>query len=125
MDAFEAAYPDRAFLIMALEDDTEACVITSDSNRFKHMLQTLGNAYDQYTAAKDKKIGLSDADRILTAAQTGADLLRAIGNFFTTRDDPIGIAVADSVAGRYNPRANWVVLGENNKVNGWLRLDMR
>ncbi len=125
MDAFEKAYPDRAFVIMALEDDTDACVITSDSNRFKTMLETLGNAYDQYTAAKDKKIGFSDADRILTAARTGADLLAAIGNFFTTKDDPIGIAVADSVAGRFNPRGNWVVLDHNNKVTGWLRLDMR
>ena len=125
MDAFESAYPDRAFVITALEDDTDACVITSDGNRFKAMLETLGSAYDQYTAAKDKKIGFADADRILTAARTGADLLAAIGNFITTRDDPIGIAVADSVAGRFNPRANWVVLDDNNNVAGWLRLDMR
>ena len=125
MDAFETAFPNRAYVIMALEDDTDACVITSDANQFKDMIGLLRSAYDQFTAAKDKKIGFSDADRILAAARTGADLIAAIGNFITTRDDAIGIAVADTVAGRSHPNSNWVVLNKDNNVTGWLRLDMR
>ena len=73
----------------------------------------------------DQKIGFNDADRILKAAQTGAKLLTAIANFITTEDDPIGIAVESSVAGRFHPAANWVVLNANNAVTGWLALGMR
>ena len=125
MDAFEKAYPGRAYLVFAVEDDSDACVITSNANQFKDMLIILRRAYDEYTAAKDQKIGFNDADRILKAAQTGADLLSAIANFITTKDDPIGIAVKSSVAGRFHPGANWVVLNEDNAVTGWLALEMR
>jgi len=125
MDAFEQAFPGRAYLVFAIEDDTDACVITSNANQFQAMLHILRQAYDEYTAAKDEKIGFDDADRILQAAQTGANLLSAISNFITTRDDPIGIAVESSVAGRFHPSANWVVLNDNNSVTGWLALGMR
>lgn len=125
MDAFEQAFPGRAYLVFAIEDDTDACVITSNANQFKAMLDMLRQAYDDYTAAKDQKIGFNDADRILRAARTGANLLSAIANFITTKDDPIGIAVENSVAGRFHPGANWVVLDDDNAVNGWLALEMR
>ncbi len=125
MDAFQQAYPGRAYLVFAVEDDTGACVITSNANQFRAMLDVLGQVYDEYTAAKDQKIGFNDADRILKAAQTGANLLSAIANFITTKDDPIGIAVEGSVAGRFHPGANWVVLNEDNAVTGWLALEMR
>ena len=125
MDAFEQAHPGRAYLVFAVEDDSDACVITSNPNQFRAMLSILGQVYDEFTAAKDQKIGFDDADRILKAAQTGADLLSAIANFITTKDDPIGIAVESSVAGRFHPGANWVVLNEDNAVTGWLALEMR
>ena len=125
MDAFEQAYPGRAYLVFAVEDDSRACVITSNADHFKAMVDVLRQAYDEYTAAKDQKIGFNDADRILKAAQTGAKVLSAIASFITTKDDPIGIAVQNSVSGRFHPAANWVVLNEDNAVTGWLKLEMR
>ncbi len=125
MDAFEQAYPGRAYLVFAVEDDSRACVITSNANHFKDMVDVLRQAYDEYTAAKDEKIGFNDADRILKAAQTGSRVLSAIASFITTKDDPIGIAVETSVAGRFHPAANWVVLNDDNAVTGWLKLEMR
>lgn len=125
MDTFEKAHPTRAYLVFAVEDDTDACRITGSNGQFKNMLDLLSQVYDKYTGLKDKKIGLDEVNRILQAAKSGAKLLSAIGNFITTPDDPIGIAVADTVAGRFNPRANWVVLDEHNQVNGWLNLVMR
>ncbi len=125
MDAFEQAYPGRAYLVFAVEDDSRACVITSNADHFKAMIDILRQAYDEYTAAKDEKIGFNDADRILKAAQTGSKVLSAIASFITTKDDPIGIAVETSVAGRFHPAANWVVLNDDNAVTGWLKLEMR
>jgi hypothetical protein len=125
MDAFEAAYPGRAYVVFALEDDTDACRITSDGNRFREMIDVLKRTYNEFAAAKDVKIDIDAVGRLLQAARTGADLLAAIGNVITTKDDPIGIAVADTVAGRSHPNGNWVVLNEANQVNGWLNLQMR
>ena len=52
-------------------------------------------------------------------------ILRAAYSFITTQDDLIGNAVEDVVVGQFYPGANWIVKGENNVTNGWIKLEMR
>jgi hypothetical protein len=46
-------------------------------------------------------------------------------SFITTQDDLIGSAIEAVVVGQSYPGANWIVKGENNATNGWLKLEMR
>ena len=43
----------------------------------------------------------------------------------TSQDDLIGNAIEDTVVGEYHAGANWIVRGEGNVTNGWLKLQMR
>ena len=52
-------------------------------------------------------------------------ILSAAYSFITTQDDMIGNAIEDVVVGQFFPGANWIVKGESNKTNGWLKLEMR
>ena len=52
-------------------------------------------------------------------------ILQAAYSFITTQDDLIGNAVEDVVIGQFYPSANWIVKGDNNVTNGWLKLEMR
>ena len=40
-------------------------------------------------------------------------------------DDLIGNAIEDTVVGEFHSGSNWMVRGENNVTNGWLKLQMR
>jgi hypothetical protein len=52
-------------------------------------------------------------------------ILRAAYSFITTHDDLIGNAIEDVVIGQSYPGANWIVKGEGNVTNGWIKLQMR
>jgi hypothetical protein len=41
------------------------------------------------------------------------------------KDEFVGNAVQDSVAGQFYPGANWILKGENTAVHGYLKLEMR
>ena len=126
MDAFEQANSGRAFLVFVLEDDDVACEIRTDEDRSGAVLKTLGRAYKDYKAAKDKKVfTTAGASRILTAAKSAANFLSALHSLLNSNDDIIGFAVEGSVAGLTHPNGNWVVLDENKKSNGWIKLEMR
>ena len=44
--------------------------------------------------------------------------------FITTQDDLIGNAVEDVVVGQFISGANWIIKGEGNVTNGWIKLRM-
>ena len=52
-------------------------------------------------------------------------ILRAAYSWITSQDDLIGNAIEDTVVGEYHAGANWIVRGESNVTNGWLKLQMR
>lgn len=124
--AFERDYPGRAFLIMALEDDDGPCVIKADRDLAAALLRATRDAYNHYNGAKDKRVFTPDGvQRLLKAGQSSIALLSAIASLIKTNDELIGIAVADSVSGRYNPKGNWSVQNKDLKTNGWLKLEVR
>jgi hypothetical protein len=122
LNNYKSAHPNQNFRIIALEDDDTSCQIKFDDDRFRNMIVTLQTEYPNVTGAKDTTSGIVKWVKRANALQK---ILSAAYSFITTQDDMIGNAVEDVVAGQFFTGANWVVKGESNKTNGWLKLEMR
>ncbi len=123
LDSYKSQHPNQNFRILALEDDDGACAIRLDNNRFKTFITVLQNQYPNVTGGKDTTT--AGLGKIVKRANALQKILRAAYSFLTTQDDLIGNAVEDVVAGQFYAGANWVVKGENNATNGWLKLQMK
>jgi hypothetical protein len=123
LNNYKAAHPNQNFRIIALEDDDTGCVIKFDADRFKNLQAALQAAYPNLTGSKDTTT--STLGKLIKRANALQKILRAAYSFITTQDDLIGNAVEDVVVGQFHPGANWVVKGENNVTNGWIKLEMR
>jgi hypothetical protein len=120
---YKMAHPNQNFRIVALEDDDTGCVIKFDGNRFKNLVATLQAQYPNLTGAKDTSS--STLVKYVKRANALQKILSAAYSFITTKDDLIGNAIEDFVVGQSYPGANWVVKGDNNLTNGWLKLEVR
>jgi hypothetical protein len=120
---YRTAHPNQNFRIVALEDDDTGCVIKFDGNRFKNLVATLQAQYPNLTGAKDSTN--STLQKFVKRANALQKILSAAYSFITTKDDLIGNAIEDVVVGESYPGANWIVKGDNNVTNGWLKLEMR
>jgi hypothetical protein len=122
LNNYKTAHPNQNFRIIALEDDDTGCVIKFDADRFRSMVGTIQSQYPNLSGAKDTTSGIVKFVKRANALQK---ILSAVYSFITTQDDLIGNAVEDVVVGQFFAGANWVVKGESNKTNGWLKLEMR
>ncbi len=122
LNNYRAAHPNQNFRIIALEDDDTACQVKFDANRFRNLQATLQAAYPDLTGSKDTTASLG---RFIKRANALQKILRSAYSFITTQDDMIGNAVEDVVVGRTISGANWIVKGESNATNGWIKLEMR
>ena len=122
LSSYKSAHPNQNLRILALEDDDGACQIRLDGNRFKTFQTTLQNAYPNLTGGKDSTSGLA---RVFKRANALQRILRAAYSWLTSQDDLIGNAIEDAVVGESHTGANWIVRGDNNVTNGWLKLQMR
>lgn len=122
LNGYKTAHPNQNFRIIALEDDDTGCRIKFDGNRFKSLQGVLQAAYPDLTGSKDTT---GSFGKIVKRANALQRILSAAYSFITTQDDLIGNAVEDIVVGRTIPGANWIVKGDNNVTNGWLKLEMR
>jgi hypothetical protein len=123
LNNYKAAHPNQNFRIIALEDDDTGCAIKFDANRFKNLLGVLQAQYPNLTGGKDTTS--STLGKYVKRANALQKILRAAYSFITTQDDLIGNAIEDVVVGQFYPGANWIVKGEKNVTNGWLKLEMR
>lgn len=123
LNNYKAAHPNQNFRILALEDDDTACAIKFDAGRFKNLVGTLQAAYPDLTGSKDTVSGT--LVKYVKRANALQKILRAAYSFITTQDDMIGNALEDVVVGQFFPGANWIIKGENNVTNGWIKLEMR
>jgi hypothetical protein len=119
---YKTAHPNQNFRVVALEDDDTGCAIKFDADRFKNMLTTLQNQYPNLTGAKDTTNFIVKWVKRANGLQK---ILRAAYSFITTQDDLIGNAIEAVVVGQSYPGANWIVKGESNVTNGWLKLEVR
>jgi hypothetical protein len=122
LTAYKTAHPNQNVRILAIEDDDGACQIRLDGDRFKTFQTALQNAYPNLSGGKDSTSGLA---RIFKRANALQRILRAAYSWLTSQDDLIGNAIEDAVVGEYHSGANWIVRGEGNVTNGWLKLQMR
>jgi len=122
LNAYRTAHPNQNLRLLALEDDDGACQIRLDGDRFKTFQSSLQANYPNLTGGKDTVSGLA---RIYKRANALQRILKAAYSWITSQDDLIGNAIEDSVVGEYHAGFNWVVRGENNVTNGWLKLQMR
>ena len=121
LNNYRAAHPNQNFRIIALEDDDTGCQIKFDGNRFKNLQSVLQAAYPDLTGSKDTT---SSIGRIIKRANALQKILRAAYSFITTQDDLIGNAIEDVVVGQFISGANWIIKGEGNVTNGWIKLRM-
>jgi hypothetical protein len=122
LNNYKSSHPNQNFRIVALEDDDTGCVIKFDSGRFRSMISTIQSEYPNATGAKDTTTGIIKYVKRANALQK---ILQAVYSFITTQDDLIGNAIEDVVVGQFYAGANWVVKGESDKTNGWIKLEMR
>jgi hypothetical protein len=122
LNSYKTAHPSQNFRIVALEDDDTGCAIKFDSNRFKNLLVALQAAYPNLTGGKDTSTTLIKWVKRANALQK---ILSQAYSFITTQDDLIGNGIEDVVVGQAYPGANWIIKGENNVTNGWIKLEMR
>ncbi|MDX2192554.1 MAG: hypothetical protein NW201_04305 [Gemmatimonadales bacterium] len=113
----------RGFRIMAFEDDQHGCVLKVNRALAVAVVTTGERAYGPITGLIDSLPG--DVRPYLRAAPAVANFLEALWNWFHTDDDIIGNAISRDVTGEWHPVANWVLKGEHNITNGWLRLERR
>jgi hypothetical protein len=122
LNNYKTAHPNQNFRIIALEDDDTGCVIKFDAARFRNAINTVQSEYPNLTGAKDTANAIAKWVKRANALQK---ILSAVYSFITTQDDFIGNAIEDVVVGTFYPGANWIVKGESNKTNGWIKLEMR
>lgn len=122
LNGYRTAHPNQNFRIIALEDDDTGCSIKFDGDRFKKMVAAINTQYPNLTGSKDTA---STIVRWVKRANALQKILAAAYSFITTQDDLIGNAIEDVVVGVTYPGANWIIKGENNVTNGWIKLEMR
>jgi hypothetical protein len=123
LTGYRSAHPNQNIRLLAIEDDDGACQIRLDNNRFKTFMSVLQANYPNLTGGKDSTV--SAITRIYKRANALQRILKAAYSWITSQDDLVGNAIEDTVVGEYHTGFNWVVRGENNVTNGWLKLQMR
>ena len=122
LDNYKRAHPNQNLRVFLVEDDDTPCQIKVDPARFTTLVKTVESAYPKFTGGRDTTSGIL---RIWRQANALQRLLKALASFIKTDDELIGNAVASTVVGESYPNANWIVKGEANKTNGWIKLVMK
>ena len=122
LDAYRSQHPGQSLRIFMVEDDDGACVIRNGHNTLESILAVVDAAYSVYTGGKDSTAGVL---KYFQRARAFQKLLQRLGQLINTNDELVGNAVEDQVVGQFYSGANWIVKGENNVTNGWIKLVMR
>jgi hypothetical protein len=122
LDAYRSQHPGQSLRIFMVEDDDGACEIRNGNNTLESILAVVDAAYAVYTGGKDSTAG---ALKYFQRARAFQKLLQRLGQLINTNDELVGNAVEDQVVGQFYNGANWIIKGENNVTNGWVKLVMR
>jgi hypothetical protein len=124
IDAYKQQHPGQSVRVFALEDDDTACQIKLDADRAGNLFRTIDSRYNQLTGGRDTTAATTLA-RYWNRAAAFQKVFQAVWSVIVTKDEMIGNAVQDVVAGEFRPGANWIVKGENLVTYGALKLVMR
>jgi hypothetical protein len=123
LNSYKSAHPNQNFRVFLVEDDDTPCQIKTDPARFSNLVKTVEAAYPMFTGGRDSTSG--GILRIWKRANAIQKILKALASVIKTNDELIGNAVESSVVGEVHPNSNWIVKGENNRTNGWIKLVMK
>jgi len=124
IDAYKQQHPGQSVRVFALEDDDTACQIKLDADRVGTLFRTLDSRYNQLTGGRDTTAGTVLA-RYWNRATAFQKVFQAVWSVLVTKDEMIGNAVQDAIAGEFKSGANWIVKGENLVTYGALKLVVR
>ena len=119
---YAKAHPNQNLRVFLVEDDDGPCQIRVEPARFANLVKAVEAAYPLLTGGRDTTSGTT---RIFKKANALQRLLKALASLIKTNDELIGNAVESTVVGESYPGANWVIKGDNNKTNGWIKLVMK
>jgi hypothetical protein len=119
---YKNAHPNQNLRVFFVEDDDTPCKIKVDPARFANLVKAVEAAYPFLTGGRDTTSGTLKIFRRANAIQR---IIKALASLIKTNDELIGNAVESVVVGETHPGANWVIKGEGNKTNGWVKLVMK
>lgn len=121
IDAYHVTHPGEAFRIVAMEDDDTACEMRIDPDRWRTFVGTIGPLYQDFTGAIDS----GSVKKYVAAGRSLRKFIAKLAALIKTNDDLIGNAMEDKVVNEYRAGYNWILRADNNKTNGWLKLEMK
>jgi hypothetical protein len=122
LDGYNVAHPGQNVRVFVVEDDDTSCEIKTDPDRFKNLILAVDAANQKLTAGNDSS---STVAKVWKYAQVFYKLFQALASWLKSNDELVGNAVQDVIAGQAPPGYNWIVKGDNNATNGWIKLAMQ
>jgi hypothetical protein len=120
---YKSTHPNQNFRIFLVEDDDTSCQIKTDPARFSNLVKTVEAAYPMLTGGRDSTG--SSLQRIWKRANAIQRILKALASVIKTNDELVGNAVESTVVGESYANGNWVIKGDKNQTNGWIKLVMK
>ena len=121
--SYNTQHPGQNVRVFVVEDDDTACQIKTGSDAWKNAIDAADAANQMYTAGKDTTSSLGQ--KLWKFATALQKFLSAAASLINTNDELVGTAVQDVIAGEYHAGFNWIVKGESNVTNGWIKLEMK
>ncbi|HUQ15263.1 MAG TPA: hypothetical protein VM094_04355 [Gemmatimonadales bacterium] len=123
LTTYKSAHPGQNLRVFVVEDDDTSCQIKTDPARFSNLVKAVEAAYPMFTGGKDSTGG--SLQKIWKRANALQRILKALASLIKTNDELVGNAVESTVVGESYPNSNWILKGDGNKTNGWIRLVMK
>jgi hypothetical protein len=123
LNSYKSAHPNQNLRVFVVEDDDTPCQIKVDPARFSRLVKAVEAAYPTFTGGRDSTS--SGLQRIWKRANAIQKLIKALASLIKTDDELIGNAVESVVVGASYPNSNWIIKGDGNKTNGWIKLVMK
>ena len=123
LDSYNATHPGQNVRVLFVEDDDTACQIKTGNGAMQNVLASVDAANQALTAGKDTT---DDAlQKLWKFARAFLQFVKEAASLINTNDEIAGNAVQDSIAIEFHDGFNWIVKGEGNVTNGWVKLEMR
>jgi hypothetical protein len=123
LNSYKAAHPNQNLRVFVVEDDDTSCQIKTDPARFSNLVKAVEAAYPMFTGGRDSTG--SSLQKIWKRANAIQRIIKALASLIKTNDELIGNAVESTVVGESYPNSNWIIKGDGNKTNGWIKLVMK
>ena len=123
LNNYKTAHPSQNLRVFVVEDDDTPCQIKTDPARFSNLVKAVEAAYPMFTGGKDSTGG--SLQKIWKRANALQRILKALASLIKTNDELVGNAVESSVVRESYPNSNWIIKGDGNKTNGWIKLVMK